>query len=209
MCAATPLETWAARRRLPRGTAIERVGVGLRGWFPPAVGPFVSCGLAGGLSEALRPGTIVIPEWVGLVSGERLRCHPPLVAALVAAARRLGYEPVTGPLLTTPRLVTGRARRDWSARGFGAADMETGLLLQWSARGAAVRVILDSPHRDLSATWEQPWRILREPRIWPQGCWLGLTAPAYALRAAAVVGVARALRVGGPVRAEGQEERWD
>jgi hypothetical protein len=191
--AATRLEAWAARRALPRGIAVERIGVGLRGWAPPAARPFVSCGLAGALSESLTPGTIVVPEWVGLPSGDRVRCHPPLVEALVAASRMLGREPVTAPLITTSWLVTGRERQDWSAKGFVAADMETGLLLNWHSCGAAVRVVLDSPQRDLSATWERPWRALLEPLLWPQAFWIGLTAPTYALRAAAVVRAATAL----------------
>ena len=187
MFAATRLEAWAARRALPRGVAVERIGVGLRGWSPPAARPFVSCGLAGALPESITPGTVIVPEWVEVASGDRVRCHAPLVEALVAASRTLGHEPVTGPLITTPRLVTGHERQDWSAKGFVAADMETGLLLNRHSRGAAVRVVLDSPQRDLSAAWERPWRALLEPWLWPQAFWMGLSAPAYALRAAAVV----------------------
>jgi len=172
---------------------VERVGMGLKGWSPPTVRPFVSCGLAGALTESITPGTIIIPEWVGVASGERIRCHAPLVEALVAATRKLGREPVTGPLITTPWLVTGRERQDWSAKGFVAADMETGMLLKRYPRGATVRVILDSPQRDLSAAWERPWRALLEPWLWPQAFWMGLIAPAYALRAAVVVRAATAL----------------
>jgi hypothetical protein len=189
---ATGLETWAARRRLPPNVAVARTGVALRAWSSRRAQPFVSCGLAGGLDTALAPGTIVIPAWVGLPTGERLHCHAPLVATLTTAARRLGYAPVTAPLLTTPRLVTGTARQAWHARGFAAADMETGLLLSWRPDGAAVRVILDTPARDLSPAWARPAWALCDPRRWPEAARLGLTAPVYALRAAAVV--AEALR---------------
>ena len=185
--AATGLENWAARRRLPRGSAVARTGVALRAWSPRRPRLFVSCGLAGGLDTAHAPGTIVIPAWVGLPTGERLDCHAPLVAALVAAARRLGYAPVTAPLITTPRLVTGTARHFWRARGFAAADMETGLLLSWHPYGAAARVILDTPMRDLSPVWARPSRVLCDLRRWPEAAQIGLAAPAYALRAAAVV----------------------
>ncbi len=184
---ATHLETWAARRCLPRGVPVRRVGIGLRGWRSPAAADFISCGLAGGLAEASAPGAIVIPEWVELSSGERLRCDAPLVEALVAAARALGHEPLTGPLVTTSSVVGGPARGEWASKGFVAADMETGLLLGWHPRGAAVRVILDSPWRDLSPAWERPLRALRDRSAWSQAAWLCRAAPACALRAAAVV----------------------
>ncbi|HEX5506807.1 MAG TPA: hypothetical protein VFW96_29610 [Thermomicrobiales bacterium] len=185
--AATGLEAWAARRALPRDVAVVRVGVGLRAWARPAPGPFVSCGLAGALTPEIAPGAVLIPEWVGLPTGERFRCDPPLVAALVAAARALGREPVTAPLVTTPRLVTGPARRAWAARGFAGADMESGLLLAWHPRGAVARVVLDAPGRDLAPAWARPARIALAPWLWPQALRIAAVAPAYALRAAAVV----------------------
>lgn len=184
--AATGLEAWAARHLLPN-TNVARVGVALRDRTNHPAAPFVSCGLAGALAPALRPGTVIVPEWVGLPSGERLWCHPPHVAALVAAARRLGYEPATGPMLTADGLVTGLNRQKWHGRGFVAADMETGLLLQQHRHGAAVRVILDSFERDLSDGWEQPWRVLISPRLWPEAGRVAVAAPRYALRAAAVI----------------------
>lgn len=185
--AATGLEAWAARRVLPRGVAVARVGVGLREWPRPAPGPFVSCGLAGALVPEIAPGAVLIPGWVWLPTGERFPCDPHLVAALVAAARALGHEPATGPLVTTPRLVTGPARREWAARGFVAADMESGLLLSWHPRGAVVRVALDAPRRDLSPAWASPGRVALVPWLWPQALRVAAVAPAYALRAAAVV----------------------
>ncbi len=185
--AATRIEAWAARYVLPREVAVLRTGIGLRRGPPPRVRAFVSCGLAGALSDSLAPGAVVVPRWVGLPSGERLECYPPLVEALARAARELGCEPVTGPMLTAPSLVTGRARREWAGRGFVAVDMETGLLLRRFPRGAAVRVVLDTPERDLSAGWERPARALLDPTLWPQAARMGLLAPACALRAAEVV----------------------
>ncbi|MCC6179349.1 MAG: hypothetical protein IT305_28920 [Chloroflexi bacterium] len=188
VCAATGLEAQAARCRLPREVTIERIGVGLRDWSA-TVGarPFISFGLAGGLAEAARPGTILVPECVGLPDGERLRCHPVLVERLVAAARRLGYEPLTGPLLTAPQLVVGPERRIWAERGFVAVDMETGLLLQRCPEGAALRIALDAPDHELSPEWSRPARALTHPSLWPQAARLALTAPTYALRAAAIL----------------------
>jgi 4-hydroxy-3-methylbut-2-en-1-yl diphosphate reductase len=185
---ATRLETWAARRTLPRTLRVARVGMGLKGGTPlPLALPFVSCGLAGALSPALRPGTVLIPEWVGLPSGEWRRCDVALARALEDAARSLGFVPLTAPLITTPHLVTGRDRDHWRRRGFVAADMETGLLLARNPCGAAVRIVLDSPWHELAANWVRPGRALLTPRLWPQTLRLGLTAPRYALRAAAVV----------------------
>jgi hypothetical protein len=185
--AATRLEAWAARAVLPRAVVVERVGIGGRARTRQPPAGFVACGLAGALSEQLRPGAVLIPAWVGLPSGERLPCHAPLVAALTTAARHLGWEPVLAPLLTAPRLVTGRARSRWEAWGFAAVDMETGWLLRHQPVGATVRVVLDTPRQDLSPRWEQPWQALGEPRLWRQLAWLGLHALPYALRAALVV----------------------
>lgn len=188
IAAATRVETWAARIVLPREVPVRRVGVGLAsGDRLPSGRPIISCGLAGALSPALRPGTVLIPAGVGLPSGERWPCDAALVARLIAAARRLGYEPTAEPLLTSPQLVTGKARAAWFARGYAAVDMETGLLLARWPRVAAVRVVLDAPGADLAPDWERPAQIVRSPRLWPEALRIGLTAPAYALRAAAIV----------------------
>lgn len=194
---ATRLETWAARIVLARGTTVRRVGVGLAaGADLPPGRPVISCGLAGALAPELRPGAVLIPEWVGLPSGERLSCDQALVAQLASAARRLGFVPMNGPLLTSPQLVTGNERAAWSARGYAAVDMETGLLLARCPRTAAVRVALDTPAAELSAQWERPTRILRTPRLWPQAMRIGLAAPAYALRAATIVRAALNVTMG-------------
>lgn len=183
---ATRLETWAARRVLGRDAEVTRLGVGLSEHCSKLAGPVVSCGLAGALSPELRPGTIMIPETVGLVTGEILSCDDDLVTALIAAARTLGHEPITAPLLTAPHLITGAARANWARRGLVAVDMESGPLLQ-QQRGAVVRVILDTTERDLAAEWETPWRALTTPRLWPEAGRLALAAPRYALLAARVI----------------------
>jgi hypothetical protein len=187
VCVATGLERWAARLSLPREVRVERVGIGVQSWTSRGTGPCISCGLAGGLLEAVEPGTVVIPAWVGLPSGERLRCSPPLVSRLIAAARRLGFEPLTGPLITVPRLVTGPIRRHWAEQGYFAVDMESGLLLRRSRVGVVVRVVLDTPRHELSPTWADPARALTHPVRWAEALRLGLTAPIYARRAADVV----------------------
>lgn len=128
-----------------------------------------------------------MPRWVALPSGERLPCWPPLVEALLDAARACGFTPVSEPLLTAPSLLTGRARATWRARGFAAVDMETGLLLRQAPYGATVRVILDTPQHELAPGWERPLTTLPDPRRWPELLWLSWAAPASTWRAAAIV----------------------
>src|SRR5258708_6481824 len=126
--APTFLEYWAVRRTLPHARA-SWAGVPLARWKGARqVSIVVVCGLAGALVPGLRPGTVLIPDWVGLADGRIVHCDPELVQALVTAARTLHFRPDTGPLLTAQSLIVGGDRHDWSQRGFVAADMETGLL---------------------------------------------------------------------------------
>jgi len=188
--AATRLEAVMAQLAMPRGIAVERVGVGLRGWTPSAPRPFVSCGLAGSLCASIRPGTVVVPDRVGLPDGECFSCSALAVRQLVDEARRLGFEAVVGPLITLPFIATGESRAAWRDRGFIAADMETGLLLRWCSQGAAARVILDSPERELAPRWSSPRRVGIDPRLWPELAWLGIAAPRFAQRSGRVVAAA-------------------
>lgn len=114
-------------------------------------------------------------------------CDPVLVQALVTAARALGFQPDTRPLLTAPSLVVGKERGDWYRQGFVAADMETGLLGGRDLRVATVRVVLDSPEYNISQDWLRPARALIQPRLWRELFWLARAAPRYALRAAQVL----------------------
>jgi len=145
------------------------------------------CGLAGGLTSALEPGTILVPEAVGLPDGRTIRCHEGWVQALVQAAGELALKPETGPLLTAPSLVTGDERARWALQGYVAADMETGLLASDGWAVATVRVILDTPSRSIGEDWERPMSALLRPRLWRELFWLARTAPQYSLRAASVL----------------------
>src|SRR5438067_7948464 len=137
--APTLLEYWAARRTLP-GAGTSWAGVRLTRWKGACEGSIVVvCGLAGALTPGLRPGTVLVPESVGLPDGRMVCCDAEVVRALVTAARTLGFQPNSGPLLTAPSLIVGAARQTWAGCGFVAADMETGLLAERNLRVATIR----------------------------------------------------------------------
>lgn len=185
--APTLLEYGAARWVLPRST-VTWTGMRLSHWKGfEANSPVLLCGLAGALTPDLAPGTVLIPEQVGLPDGQWFRCDPAMVARLRRAAERLGFIPECGPLLTAPGLVTGTERQVWARHGFVAVDMETALPAARGACVATVRVILDTPGRELGSEWQQPAMALLRPALWRQIFWLARTAPRYAHRAARVV----------------------
>jgi hypothetical protein len=90
--------------------------------------------------------------------------------------------------LTRDALVTGSERASWAQRGYAAVDMETGLI--HSRRLAAVRVVLDTPEREISRAWLEPLRALTHPALWGEGLWLAREAPRCARIAAAVFAAA-------------------
>jgi len=147
----------------------------------------IVCGLAGALAPGLPPGTVLIPDLVGLADGRIMQCDSTLVQALVTAAHTLHFRPETGSLLTAQSLIIGGDRHDWAERGFVAADMETGLLAGRNLRVATVRVVLDSPEHGISPDWLRPTRALLQPQLWRELFWLSRVAPRYALRAAHVL----------------------
>jgi hypothetical protein len=149
-----------------------------------------SVGLAGGLAPELACGTVVIPAQTAREDGTLIDCDPAWSAALAAASRRLGFPTVTLPMLSADGVVTGAHRARWAARGFVAADMETALLAGMVARVAAVRVLIDTPRREISSAWERPGRAALDPRNWLQGAWLARVAPRLSTRAARVVAAA-------------------
>jgi hypothetical protein len=192
--ASTLLEYWAVRHVLPHARA-SWAGVRLsrlkdshwqdRSWDSVVV----VCGLAGALAPGLPPGTVLIPERVGLADGSIIHCDPALVQALVAAARMLHFRLHTGPLLTAPSLIVADDRHYWSQQGFVAVDMETGLLAGRNLRIATIRVVLDSPEYGISPNWLTPAKALLQPSLWRELFWLARVAPRYALRAAHVLKV--------------------
>jgi hypothetical protein len=195
LIAATSLECKALRRVLPEARVLE-VGISLAKLSVPLGDTVVSCGLAGGLRADLPTGTLLIPREVRRPNGEMLICNRELVEALAQGARSLGIEPIFDPMLTADAIVNGAAREMWAAQGFAGVDMETGCIV--AARVAAVRVVLDTPHRELSAEWATPARAMLKPRNWPQAAWLARAAPRAAALAASVLGATQG--IGGRVR---------
>ncbi|HZU69029.1 MAG TPA: hypothetical protein VFA09_17270 [Ktedonobacteraceae bacterium] len=188
--APTFLEYWAVRSVLPPARA-SWSGVRLMRWKGALEGSIVVVsGLAGALAPGIPPGTVLIPDWIGLADGSSMRCDPALVKALLKAARTLHFQPDSGPLLTAPSMILGSDRNTWSQKGFVAADMETGLLAGRNLRVATIRVVLDAPERGISSDWLRPTKAMLQPKLWKELFWLSWAAPRYALRAARVLKVA-------------------
>ncbi len=188
--AATGLEYRALRRALP-GARIVETGIALakvRAGLGDAV---VSCGLAGGLRPDLPTGTLIIPKEVRRPDGVTFQCDCELVERFTRSARKLGIEPVFDRLLTAATIVRGAARARWAALGYGAVDMETGLLD--APRVAAVRVVLDTPQREISADWARPLAALLKPWNWPQAAWLAREGGRAAALAARVIAAAQGI----------------
>jgi len=141
--------------------------------------------LAGGLRAGLPSGTVLIPRALGDPDGATRACDEELVAALLAAAESCGMEPLDAPLLCSPVLVRGRERARWAAAGYAGVDMESMRLR--TRRLAAVRVILDTPERELSTAWLRPLSAIVSPAAWRELPWLARTAPRSARLAAEIV----------------------
>lgn len=182
--AATRLEERAVRGAVKNSRArIVRTGIGGGGRFDE---PVIVAGLAGGLRHGVGSGTVVIASEVARLDGERVACDPALVSRLVEAARQRGVTPLVAPIATSKHIVRGASRSWWSERGFAAVDMESGLIV--APQLAAVRVILDTPERELSAGWEKPFAFFNNPSMWLELPWLAMHAPRYARLAAEIVG---------------------
>lgn len=152
ICAALRIEARAVRRGLPssaRGVRVIRTGLGPRraaraaGRLPEHAALAVT-GFGGALDVGLRPGDVLVATEVRF--GERV--YPCAAARPIAERLALvGLYTRTGPLLTSPHLVTGGERLRLAAAGVRAVDMETGPLAAVAAGRpfVAVRVIVDTP----------------------------------------------------------------
>ncbi|GIH61742.1 4-hydroxy-3-methylbut-2-enyl diphosphate reductase [Microbispora siamensis] len=162
VCTALGMEARAVARGLrarpdpgsdrPR-VRVVRIGMGpdraarAAALLPPSAALAVT-GFGGALHDGLRPGDVLVATEVR--SGGRVWPCPsaPLLAGELL---RAGLPARTGPLVTSPRIVTGRARHALAREGAYAVDMESAALA--AAAGArpfaAVRVIVDTPDAPL------------------------------------------------------------
>jgi 4-hydroxy-3-methylbut-2-en-1-yl diphosphate reductase len=166
---------------------VSQSGIGLRKLKGiPAEDTLLICGLAGGVQANQPAGTVLIPTVVSLETGERRECDPEWVEAFIKACTALALPFRKGPMLTVGHIVTGSATETLARRGYLGVDMETGLLPA-GRRVASVRVVLDTPDRPLSRTWERGSTAAFNPSTWRALVWLGIKGPAYSLRAARVL----------------------
>lgn len=188
IAAATSTEARAVRRAAPDSVRVVECGIALakQTYFDGLV---ISCGLAGGLRDDLPTGTVLIPHVVRRPDGSDLQCDGAAVQALTEAAHVQGCRIVHDPLLTSETLVYGSQRRVWAQRGYAGADMETGLLA--APRIACVRVVLDTPQREISSAWLRPGRAMLHPRAWLDLPFLMREGPRCS-RIAALIAVAAA-----------------
>ncbi len=183
---ATQLEYSEARRAL-RGTwsLVLRCGVSASINSSPIPGIAISCGLAGGLRNDLPTGAVIIPSQVLRPDGTIVKCDADITARLRGAAADLGFPLCVDPIVTSATLIRGEDRELWAQRGYAGADMETGLLR--ADRLACVRVILDTPSREISDAWLNPSRVFRQPDAWRDLPFLMQNGPPCARRAAQVI----------------------
>ena len=184
---ATAAEARAARRVLAADVNVVEGGIALRrrSRFDTAA---ISCGLAGGLQRGVTTGTILIPDAVRTPDGRETLCDAYLTRALRDAARELGYESLDAPMLTSEDLIHGTARETWAAQGFAGVDMETALIE--APRVACVRVVLDTPEREISPRWLYPATAMLYPQAWRDLPFLIREGPRCAARAADVIAAA-------------------
>lgn len=193
---ATSLEVKSARAALRGTLRVVETGIALRRAPSASYRVAISAGLAGGLRRELATGSVVIPRRVGRPDGTMRECDPEIVDLLCAAAREVGLEPVTEPLLTCERLVHRNERAHWAERGYAAVDMESALID--AERLACVRVILDTPLREIDPLWQNPWQAAWTPRAWRDLPFLMREGPRCAALAARVVaGFSACVRGGG------------
>lgn len=165
------------------GIAMQRNGRAIEGIA-------ISCGLAGGLREDLPTGTVLIPSRIGCEDGSFVVCDETMTRNLRAAAVRLRLRVDRSDLLTSASLVNGARRVTYAAAGFGGVDMESGRID--AKRIACVRVVLDTPQREISAAWLNGVRAAVTPSAWGDLPFLMKNGPRCARTAAEVI--AEALR---------------
>jgi 4-hydroxy-3-methylbut-2-enyl diphosphate reductase len=113
-----------------------------------ASGPVLVAGVAGALTDRLRPGDLVVADELRTAD----TATPSHAGALLfGAVRRLGLRVHLGPLLSQERLAYGPHLAAAAAAGAVAVDMESAYLANQAPAGqtVALRAISDTPSRPL------------------------------------------------------------
>lgn len=110
--------------------------------------PVVMTGVCGAVDAAVRPGTVVVADRVGL--GHDVPAPLPGAEAMCRALVAAGLAPVVGRLSTVDRMVRGAERDRLAAAGVLAVDMESAVVVEaLRADGhrpvAVVRTVSDTP----------------------------------------------------------------
>jgi 4-hydroxy-3-methylbut-2-enyl diphosphate reductase len=139
----------AVEKAALRGLPVLRTGMGpersraAADRLAPARPPVLVAGVAGALSDDLRPGDIVVAT---AILGGPAPIPVPAAPMLAAALRRHGLIVHCGPILSVPRVIDGAAARARAAAtGAVAVDTESAWLAAASDTPAAVRSIVDTP----------------------------------------------------------------
>jgi 4-hydroxy-3-methylbut-2-enyl diphosphate reductase len=117
----------------------------------PGVGGLAVAGVAGGLVEGTRPGTVVVADRVLREDGREVAA-PGGARMIAGELRRLGLPVAIGAVVSTTTVVHGRDRRAALARlGAVAVDTESAYALAsgWDIPTAVLRVVVDTPDREL------------------------------------------------------------
>lgn len=125
----------------------------------------VVCGFSGALTGELRPGEVVVATSLSLLGDDE---SSPLASASVVATAltEAGIRVTAGPIVTAPRLVSGREAREKAASGGAVAvDLESRWFapLDSTRTVVVVRAIVDVPGKEVRS-FSTPLAALRAGR---------------------------------------------
>lgn len=158
LCVALPVERLAVRRAAA-SVHVLSVGMGARrssvSLLSAGRGALLVAGVAGALADDVEPGDLVVADSLllagedGAAAGPRIEV--PAAVPIAAALRAVGLRTKVGPVVTSPRIVSGDARRRLARSGAVAVDMESYTLAAAAParRLAVVRAVVDTPSAPL------------------------------------------------------------